>query len=188
MGIFQGRGMSKQYGNGGGNWAPPGKFRVRINRCIGKKGYKGESAIVELEVVKAFLVKTRNPQNKDEWIAADDPEKLVPAGTKYSWVNKMDKGPAAGNVADFVRVGLCSMSIAAGQLTDDSGQPLNLDPKTFEDFTDEDVEAIFGEENGFAGLEMDLETFMIKTQAGGDFTKHVFAMVPELAEQLPKAA
>ena len=85
MGRFSGVNKARQ--SGGGNWWKKGKYRTRITKVEFRNGHKGESYIIEGEV-----------------LASSNPEILV--GETRSQVIKMDKESALGNIGSFM--GVCA--------------------------------------------------------------------------------
>jgi hypothetical protein len=152
--------MKYQTGGSGGNWSPLGHHKVKIVACKQKVGgFKGNSTIVEYEIVES---------NNDK----------VKVGAEHSWVQNIDKNPKGkkvklGNISDFVRAGMQSMKAAEGKYVD------------LEDieFDDDDVEQVFGEENPFEGVVMDLRVVEIKLESGQPFHKHAWAAPSDLLEE-----
>ena len=89
MGRFSG--ISKARQSGGGNWWLKGKFRVRISKVEFREGHRGQSYIVESQV-----------------LTSSNPEVLV--GETRSQVIKMDKESALGNIASFLCAAMASMT------------------------------------------------------------------------------
>lgn len=158
MGIF-GRNLNKKSGTPGGNYSPIGKHRVKIKACREREGFKGESTAIEYEMLDS-----------------NNPEAMV--GSTYSWVQNYSNNPQyrdvkEGNLADFIRVGLQTMSAQDGDIV----QIEEIE------FDDGDLAAIFKEEQMFEGLELGLEVSNIQTREGNDFHKHVWFTLPELLEE-----
>jgi hypothetical protein len=154
MGIFSGRKLNDKSST---TRRPThiGKHRVKINRCEERVGYQGESSIIEYTILRS-----NNPN--------------VPPETTGSWVQNYTKDPQyremkEGNLADFIRAGLTTMGIQAGE--EFSGT-----------FDDEDVASIFGEDQLFAGLEVDLDVIEVPvlSKPGSFFPKHDFQVPAEL--------
>lgn len=83
MGIFGKATKDRQ--SGGGNWWKAGSYLAKITKVEFRNGHKGQSYIVECEV-----------------LASNNPAVLV--GETRSQVIKMDKESASGNIGSFVCV------------------------------------------------------------------------------------
>jgi hypothetical protein len=103
-----------------------------------------------------------------EVLSSTNPE--IKVGETRSQVIKLDKASAAGNIGSFV-------CVCAAMLT---GK--NLDNPDACEIDESDIEASYGPDQPFVGLEVDVEGIDIKTRAGGDFTKIVYS-VPEDVRQ-----
>ena len=157
MGLFSGRNLNDKSSS---TRRPTfsGRHRIKINRCEERKGFQGESSIVEYTIVRST-----NPEATPE--------------TTGSWVQNYTKDPQwremkEGNLADFIRAGLTTLGI------------INDEP--FEGtFEDSEVDAIFGEDQIFAGLEIDLEVtdVPVASKPGKTFPKHDFHVPEELQEK-----
>jgi hypothetical protein len=155
VGLFSGRNLNEKSST---TRRPTfsGKHRVKINRCEERTGFQGDSSIIEYEIVNS-----NNAEAKP--------------GTSGSWVQNYSKNPQfrelkEGNLADFIRAGLSTMGAMAGE-------PFGGE------FDDSDVASIFGEDQLFAGLELELEVIEvpIASKPGEKFPKHDW-MVPEELE------
>lgn len=160
MGIF-GRNLNDKTGTPGGRYSPLGKHRVKIKVCKERNGFKGESTIVEYEIR-----------------SSDNPE--VKTGQEASWVqnytnNAQWRDVKEGNLSDFVRVGLQTLAAHEGDYV-----PLEGDDKL--EYNDDDLKAIFLEDQIFTGLELDLDVYAVTTGAGQPFHKHVWSSPPEVIE------
>lgn len=158
MGMFAGRELNKK-SSVIRRPSFTGKHRVKITKCSERvKGFKGDSSIVEY-----VIVKSNNPEAKPE--------------SSGSWVQNYSKNPEyrelkEGNTADFIRAGLTTMGLLAGEEFDG-------------EFEDDDVNRIFGEDNFFEGLEVDLEVIStpITSKPGEFFPLHVWSVPEELEEK-----
>jgi hypothetical protein len=165
MGFFAGKGMGKHSASGSGRFLPyvEARYRVKIKRCVAKKGYRGESAIVEFEIVAVLF-------------APEDSK--VKVGEGYSWINKMDKGDVVkGNIADFCRAG-------AQTLRAQGGEYVPMEEAIPVDEVDNVADEVYGEDNSFADLEIDVHTLPIRTQKDDPFTKHTWRCPEDLLKQL----
>jgi hypothetical protein len=150
MGLFSGRNLNEKSST---TRRPTyvGKHRVKINRCEERTGFQGDSSIIEYEILSS---------SNDE----------AKPGTSGSWVQNYSKNPQyrelkEGNLADFIRAGLSTMGALAGE--EFGGE-----------FDDSDVALIFGDDQLFAGLELELEVIEvpIASKPGEKFPKHDWAM------------
>lgn len=94
MGIFAKSVRDRQ--SGGGNWWKAGRYRGRVTKVEFKDGHKGQSYIIECEVLSSS-----NPEIK--------------VGETRSQVIKMDKESASGNIGSFMCV---CMAILTGENLD----------------------------------------------------------------------
>lgn len=94
MGRFSGVTKARQMG--GGNWWLKGRYRAKVTKVEFRNGHRGESFIVECEVLQS-----------------NNPEVLV--GETRSQVIKMDKESALGNIGSFLCV---CMSVMTGENLD----------------------------------------------------------------------
>ena len=165
MGFFSGKGMGKHSSSGSGRYLPwvEARYLVKIKRGVGRKGYKGESAIIEFEIVEVLF--------------APDDSKVKP-GESYSWINKMEKGDVVkGNIADFCRAGTQTYKAMAGEyVTMEDAIPVEE--------VDNVADEVYGEENAFADLVMEVHTLPIKTTKNDPFTKHVWHCPKTLLDAL----
>lgn len=163
-GLFSGQNMKDQTGGAGGNWSPLGHHRVKIISCKTKvASFKGDSTIVEYEIV-------------------DSDNEKAKRGEAYSWVQNLNKNPKGvkvklGNISDFVRAGMQSMKAAEGEYIEVADI----------EFDDDDVETVFGEDNPFEGVELDLRVTEIKLENGNPFHKHTWAAPSDLLESAQAA-
>lgn len=165
MGFFAGKGMGRHSSSGSGRYLPwaEARYRVKIKRCVGKKGYRGESAIVEFEILEILF-------------APDDSK--VKVGEGYSWINKMDKGDVAkGNIADFCRVGAQTVRAMGGEY-------VPMEEAIPVDEVDNVADEVYGEDNSFADLVLDVHTLPIKTQKDTPFTKHTWRCPENILSEL----
>lgn len=132
----------------------PGKYRVRIERCKYGKTRKG---------VDMFVAETE--------VLESDSETLV-VGTKPSFLVTLDKDPALGNIADFMRVGLATLSAMHGEI---------VVPDSVE-LEEEVAEEIVGEDNILAGVELNVYAYNKPTKAGHDFTRVEFNVPKDVIE------
>lgn len=153
MGLFGG--IKGQRGSQGGVYFLPGNYVVEIQRCKTGKTRKE----IDFFVAECKIVESDNPERKP--------------GSSASFMVTLDKDPALGNIADFMRMGMWLQGRAAG--LDD------LPPEADGIELDEgDADEICGEDNPFVGMEMGLEAYNKPTKAGNDFTRHKW-LPPEIA-------
>ncbi len=150
MGLFSDINNHSQ--SGGGAWWKKGNYKIRIERVVFKHGFKGMSYIIESEVLES-----------------DNPE--IEVGDKRSQVIKLEKTPAKGNIASFLRV-----CVATGTALD-TGEVLDVEKIAIEE---SDVEKSFGPEQPCAGLELELYCYDTQTQTGGNFTVCQYKVPAEL--------
>lgn len=165
MGFFKDKGLGKHSSSGSGRYLPwaEARYLVKIKRGVGRKGYKGESAIIEFEIVKVLF-------------APEDSK--VREGESYSWINKMDKGDVVkGNIADFCRAGTQTIRAMGGEyVTMEDAIPIEE--------VDNVADEVYGEENAFADLELEVHTLPIRTTKDTPFTKHLWKCPEDLLRQL----
>lgn len=157
MGLFSGRNLNAKSSS---TRRPSyyGRHRVRIDKVATKNGFKGESSSVEFTILRS-----NNPE--------------VPKDERASWVQNYSKNPEhrdvkEGNFADFLRAAFQTQAIKMNEEFD--GQ-----------LTDELIELAVGEENIFAGLELDLDVIKTPVVSKPDafFPKHDWAVPEELLEE-----
>lgn len=116
----------------GGVYFRPGVFKARILAVKALKDRKGVGTfVVECELLESS-------------------EEALPVGTIASWVVKLDKEPALGNIKAFA-------AAASGV--------------TAKDVTAKAIELIVSEGNPLRDTVLKVSAQNIKTKAGGDFTK-----------------
>lgn len=144
----------------------PGNYVVEIQRCKTGKTRKD----VPFFVAECMVLEC------DELAKANDRN----VGNEMSYMITMDKDPALGNVADFMRMGLWIKALeqdALNQLPTSHGdKPRNAGEI---DIDNDLAEMICGEENPLAGLRMGLHAFNKMTLAGRDFTRTKWTSVAE---------
>jgi hypothetical protein len=101
-----------------------------------------------------------------EVLSSNNPAVIV--GETRSQVIKLDKASADGNIGSFMAV---CLAVHSGQ---------HLDNPDVIKFDESDIEASVGPDQPFVGLEVEIEAIDIKTRAGGDFTKIMYAVPVEL--------
>lgn len=116
----------------GGVWFKPGAFHAKVNACKALKDRKG---------VGVFVVETELTAS-----SRDD----LPAGTLVSWVVKLDKEPALGNIKGFAAAAL--------------GTTVNK-------ITAEHIENLVSDDNPLAGTMLKVSAQDIITKSGHPFTK-----------------
>jgi hypothetical protein len=117
----------------GGVYFKPGAFKARLLSAKALKDRKGVGTFV----VECELLESSDHAN-------------LPPGTMCSWVVKLDKEPALGNIKAFA-------AAATGV------QPKEVTAKA--------IELIVSEGNPLRDTVMKVSASNIKTKAGGDFTK-----------------
>lgn len=158
MGLFED--IDKAKGTEGGNYFKPGTYVVQVQKC-----------------------KQDKTRNDKEFFAADckimaSNNEEMPVGASASFFILFDEYPdlSLGNVADFMRAGLCSFVIQK-----EVEQEL---PKDHNDLPLDEVTAdtISGEENILAGILVNVEAYNKTTKKGNDFTRYKWS--PITKEQL----
>jgi hypothetical protein len=163
MGRFAG--LNSAQGSQGGVYFEPGNYRIIVQRCKDIETRHGKPAfIVECEI-------------KGSDVAA------LPAGAKPSWFVDLSQDAAEGNIADFLRTGLRALAVAKGQDPD----AVLADYTSSNDKANQYYDAVVDESNIFAGLELQVYAFNIKTRAGSDFTKLQW-LVPAAGAPMPTVA
>jgi hypothetical protein len=160
MGLF--KDIKGARGTKGGLYFVPGNYLVLINRCKLGETRKG---------IDFFVAETK--------VVWSDVEERKP-GSEPSYMVTMDKDPALGNVADFMRAGLaCKAVQQLGATIEDIGEIDEIE------LSEEEAEEIVGEANPLAGVVMALNAFNKPTAAGKDFTRVKWAIPTD--EDLAKA-
>ncbi len=139
----------------GGVYFTPGNYVVEVERCKIGQTRKG----VDFFVAECKVIET-------------DSKELRP-GASASFLVTLDKDPALGNIADFMRMGLWLQGRDAGI----DGLPADADSVSLEEG---DADEICGEDNPFVGLRVGLEAYNKPTKAGNDFTRMKW-LLPETA-------
>lgn len=167
MGIFSGDAATGRKGLAQGQvfergtylTANPGgsAYDLEIVKCIGKKARKaGESFIVEFRVLSA---RDLAPQDFGPGAA----QVRNPVGSKATWFQKLsDADIAFGAIKEFL--------YAVGGFDDIRAASAAMD-STIEQTADAAVSTA----NILAGRKVHVETQMVKTQAGKDFTRHTWS-------------
>lgn len=143
MGMFQGLNEAKP--SSGGNYLPEGDHRVRLEALRFKKSENRESKNENVFIVETSVVSSSDPSLK--------------AGSKRDWVlgipaKTEDKMRAYGDMKSFFA------ALAGVEDVDSLGN--------FEAI----AEAAIGANNPCRNLEVDVEVRVVKTRAGGNFSKH----------------
>jgi len=164
LGLFGN--LKGQRGTKGGNWFDAGHHVVEIQRVKqGETRKKVGMVAIECKVIDSSVHK---------------------AGELCSQIITNDKDPAAGNWADFLRVGYWEMSgDDVKDLPSETGKPPTEADHV--DLTEEMESEVIGEGNLFAGLQLGLTTFVKPTQSGGKFTRHIWKSVGEARELIATA-
>lgn len=147
----------------GGAYFQPGNYVVQIQRCkMGQTRKEVDFFVAECKIVES------------------DNDELRP-GSEGSFMVTMDKDPALGNIADFMRMGIWLAAREEGKTAAELGSvdAIPLD--------EEDADEIVSEENPLAGLLMGLYAYNKPTRAGNDFTRHKW-ITPEEARENIKLA
>jgi hypothetical protein len=150
MSIFDNRDIENARGTQGNPYPLPGKYAVDIARCKEGKNRKG----VDFFVAELLIVESNNPERKP--------------GTHMDYYVGLDKDPALGNIADFMRVGLSAFAMQKHN-TPIEPKDVQLDKAT--------ADKVTGEENMLIGVRINAEAYNKPTKAGNDFTR-VKWMVP----------
>ncbi|KKN50654.1 hypothetical protein LCGC14_0630810 [marine sediment metagenome] len=132
---------------GGHYFIPDAHYVVEIQRCKTGKTRKN----VDFFVVECLIRET-------------DSDKMRP-GAPGEMMVTLDKDPALGNIADFMRMGLW---IQGRDAEVDGLPPSAEDVEMDEDIADE----VVGENNPLAGLVMGVYAYNKDTKAGNPFTRH----------------
>lgn len=156
MGIYSG--INEARGSRSGVYFTPGNYLVEIICC---------KEIETRQKVKAFVAETNIL-----WSNTEERRK----GSECTYYVGMDKEPALGNVADFLRTSMASLA------THEKNIPTLPDSVQI---TEEDVLMVYGEQNPLSGVKLWLTAFNKPTKKGTDFTRHIWK-VPT-ADQLALA-
>lgn len=127
----------------GGVYFKPGVFRVEVEAVKGLKDRKGVGTFV----VEGTLLESSEPS--------------LPVGTAVSWVVKLDKEPALGNIKAFI----------AAAMGEDA-----------KNVTAESVDLVISAGNPLKGTKLRASAQNIKTKAGNDFTKITWKADSDLSE------
>lgn len=130
MGMFDGIETART--SEGGVYFKPGSFVAEVKTCKALKDRKG---------VGTFVVET---------LLLESSREDMPKGTLCSWVVKLDKEPALGNIKGFVAAafGLSASAVTAAA-----------------------VEDVVSDKNPLNGMKLRVSAQNIKTKSGTDFTK-----------------
>jgi hypothetical protein len=146
-------GAIKARQSGGGNWWEPGKYRARIDRVAFIEGGYNGDSYV----IECEVLESNNPK--------------IAVGEKRSQAINMKHASSPGNIGSFVCVG-CAIK-----------HGVNLDNPDACEIDESDIQASYGVDQPFAGLEVEVEAMMTKTRAGGDFTKVRYGVPSDVRSQ-----
>ena len=150
-------------GSEGGEYLPPGNFVIQVLRCKEKttRG-KEEAFIAELLVVES------------------DNENMPVGKMPALFIKDIPEFPelALGNVADFIRAGLVSMS----EQHDEECPPVDEI-----ELTKELGKSVTGTDNLLAGVFLTAYAYNKKTRKDKDFTRYKWSTPPNLAELVTAA-
>lgn len=138
-GMFDGIENAQSFDSG--VYPEPGVYELQINRCLGKPDRFG----VKMFIAELKILASTNP--------------LRPPGTSMSWIVKLNKDPALGNIKGFMEQAMKCWCVDTGK----GLQAVQIDSAT--------SEAIVGPSQPLAGVTIWAEFFNHKTQAGGNFTR-----------------
>jgi hypothetical protein len=127
--------------SGGGAWWDAGRYRARIGRVAFIEGGYNGDSYV----IECEVLESSNP-------------KIAVGETRSQPIN-MKHASSPGNIGSFV-------CVCAALLT---GK--NLDDPDACEIEESDIVASYGPDQPFVGLEVMIDAAVVKTRAGGDFTK-----------------
>ncbi len=168
MGRFSG--INNKSSTGGGVYWEPGVYKAKITGIKHKKGFKGESYIMEFEVLDV-LVK-RDAEERDG--VRFNPSRRV--GDVVSHVLKLEGENAElalGNLADFLRAAFATMKAKNGEIVALKDVEIG----------DEDPEEAASDDQPLAGLEIEVQVQGTKTKKGNAFSNVKYLVPRDLLAQ-----
>lgn len=143
MGMFQG--MRDAAMSGGGNNIKDGRYKVLIEKCIAKKGYKGSSFIAELRVMEAEAV-NEYEIGRDQKSVTDKLVKPNAVNSKMSYTINLKFDNSLGNIKKFVLGTLAALGYT-------------------EDMIDEElIDKVVGPKQPLAGMAVAVSTYRTVNQ------------------------
>ena len=134
---------------GGHYFLPDAHYIIEIQRC--KMGKTRKS--IDFFVVEGLILETDSDKMK--------------VGAPAEMMVTLDKDPAMGNIADFMRCGLWVQGRDAGVPSlPEKAEDVEMDEDTADD--------IIGEENPLAGVVVGVFAYNKDTQKGNPFTRHTW--------------
>lgn len=159
MGTGRFKGIKEaSYSKGSGSFFKEGIYRVKILGVKWVKSQKGGAQKREFFIIETEVLKSNNAE--------------IAVGSQRSHVIPMDNVMSLPNVKGFVA--------AASGVDPDEANVNDAVAQYWSTLTGESVDFedvcdwICGPSNPLKDEEMDLECIPVKTQAGGDFTKHAW--------------
>lgn len=139
----------------GGQWFKPGKYRVRITGVKDQPSQKGGK---DYTIIETVVLESNNPE--------------IAVGSIRSQVIDMTNVMGMPNVKAFLAAASGVDSTLESVNTDIEAYWRNQDPAGTQWDLEKIIEQLVIRDNLLADVEMDLECVNVKTQEGGDFTKH----------------
>jgi len=159
--FFTGKNIREHEGTKGGKYFSDGSYLVKVIECKMIDRRSGQPAFVaDLEVIES-----NNEETK--------------VGDKCGFFVGMDKDPAMGKIADFMKTAYTSLANAAG----------HADFNADNDLTDEDANNAINGNNSLMGVYLSLYCFKkeVKSKPGNFFTAHQWSVPSNVAELVSAA-